>query len=286
MFGYIICNEKGLTEEERERYKKVYCGVCRDLAKRFGQAERITLNFDMTFLALFLNALYEPEEQKEEFCCPAHPFHKKEALRTLYTAYAADMTIALAYHKCLDDWADEKRPLRRAYGTLLEKHYKVVKEKYPRQCNNIEESLQNLSKIEKESPEQVDEAIRCSGRMLSEIFVLREDFWSNSLRRMGYELGRFIYLMDAAMDFEKDKKKGSYNPLVYMDKKPAETEELLTMFIGNATEEFEKLPIVQDERLLQNILYGGVWQQYYGKVKEKQDGNESVSGARNIAGGE
>lgn len=276
MFGYIICNEKGLAEDEKERYKKVYCGVCRELAEHFGQVERMTLNFDMTFLALLLISLYEPEETEEEFFCPAHPFHKKKAIRTSYTVYAADMTVALSYHKCMDDWADEKRPIRRAYGALLEKHYRVVKERYPKQCTSIEESLRSLSRLEKEAPEQVDAVMRCSGSMLAEVFVPTEDFWSNSLRKIGYEMGRFVYLMDAAMDYEKDIRKGNYNPLTYMKKKPAEVEELLTMFIGEATVEFERLPIVRDERLLQNILYGGVWQQYYAKVKEKQDGNGSV----------
>lgn len=276
MFGYIICNKNGLSEEELFRYKQFYCGVCKALEKKFGQIERFSLSFDMTFLALFLSSLYEPEEKAGQFFCPAHPFHKRNAIENEYTEYAADMTVALAYHKCLDDWADEKRTGKKLYGTLLEKHYKRVKEAYPKQCVAIEESLQILSKIEKETPEEVDAALHCSGRMLSEVFVYREDFWSQSLREFGYALGRFIYLMDAAMDYEKDRKKKTYNPLFYMEKQPAEIEGLLTMLLGDATRIFEKLPMVQDAHLLGNILYGGVWQQYYGKVKEKQDGNGSV----------
>lgn len=276
MFGYIICNQTGLEQEELARYQQFYCGVCKALEEKFGQLERFSLSYDMTFLALFLSSLYEPEAKQTQFWCPAHPFHKRSAIENEFTDYAADMTIALAYHKCLDDWADEKKPGKKLYGTVLEKHYRKVKEAYPKQCAAIEESLAELSKIEKETPEAVDAALHCSGRMLSEVFVYREDFWSYSLRSFGYELGRFIYLMDAAMDYEKDKKKNTYNPLFYMEKQPAEVEELLTMLIGDATQIYEQLPMVQDAHLLQNILYGGVWQQYYAKVKERQDGNGSV----------
>ena len=80
--------------------------------------------------------------------------------------------------------------------------------------------------------------------------------------------------MDAAMDYKKDMKTGNYNPLFEMKKKPEEMEPILGLPLGNAMEVFEKLPLVQDEHLLRNILYGGVWQQYYAKIrgKEKTDG--------------
>ncbi|MBQ8800232.1 MAG: hypothetical protein IJZ55_11780 [Lachnospiraceae bacterium] len=276
MFGYIICNKSGLSEEEFARYRRFYCGVCKSLEKKFGQMGQFCLSFDMTFLALFLSSMYEPEERRSRFLCPAHPVHKREAVEQEFTEYAADMTVALSYHKCLDDWADEKKSGKRLYGKLLEKHYEGVKLRYPKQCSVIEESLKELMRLEKEAPAEVDAILQCSGKMLSEVFVYREDFWSNSLREFGYALGRFIYLMDAAMDYEKDKKKKNYNPLFFMDKQPEDAEELLTMLIGDATQIYEKLPMVQDAHLIGNILYGGVWQQYYTKIKEKKDGNGSV----------
>jgi len=276
MFGYVICNRKGLSKKEQDRYQSMYCGLCKALEKKFGQWERFTLSYDMTFLALFLCALYEPEEIEREFRCPCHPIHKRIFAENKYIDYAADMSIALTYHKCMDDWQDEHKHGSRIYLSMIKKEYQEIKRKYPRQCEMIEQSLKELSVIEKNHPQMVDEAINCSGRMLSEIFVYKEDFWADSLKTFGYELGRFIYLMDAAMDYKKDMKKQNYNPLFFMDKKPEEVEEYLTILIGNATRQYEKLPIVQDTHLIENILYGGVWQQYYMEVKEKQDDNRSV----------
>ena len=270
MFGYVICNKETLEEQEKERYQNIYCGLCKTLGKRYGMMERMSLSFDMTFLALFLTALYEPEEINHKFTCGVHPIHKKTGIWDPYIDYAADMTVAMAYHKCQDDWEDERKLIKKKYGDILGKSYKKVQEKYPRQCKAIEKSLQELRVIEKDGKSQADEAVNCSGRMLAEIFVYKEDFWSNSLRTFGYELGRFIYLMDAAMDYKKDLKKNNYNPLIKIRKKPEEIEGIMTVAIGKATEQFEKLPIVQDAQLLRNILYGGVWQHYYAMIHGKE----------------
>lgn len=274
MFGYVICNKTGLSEEELGRYRSVYCGLCRCLGERFGQIQRMNLNYDMAFLALFLSSLYEPQEREQEFRCAAHPYRKRKASENKYTEYAADMTILLSYYKCMDDWQDEHKRTKYQYAKYLKEDFEQVKSRYPRQSAAVAEAVRSLGEIEKTRGAVPDDAVNCSGKMLSELYVYEEDFWSNSLRKFGYELGRFIYLMDAAMDYKKDLKNGNYNPLVGMHKKPEEMEELLTGAIGNATHQFEKLPLIQDEHLLKNILYGGVWQQYYAKIlgKEKSHG--------------
>lgn len=274
MFGYVICNKKGLSEEELARYRSMYCGLCRCLGERYGQFQRMSLNYDMTFLALFLSSLYEPQETESEFRCAAHPCRKSRSVENKYTEYAADMTIMLTYYKCMDDWQDEHKRTKYQYAKHLKESFQKVREQYPRQSRSVEDAIRELGEIEKSHLAVPDNAVNCSGKMLSELFVYEEDFWSNSLRKFGYELGRFIYLMDAVMDYKKDIKNRSYNPLVGMGKKPEEMEEILTTAIGNATHQFEKLPLIQDEHLLKNILYGGVWQQYYAKIlgKEKSHG--------------
>ena len=58
MFGYIECNRSKLSKEEQERYRSVYCGLCRNLKLRYGELERMSLSYDMTFVILFLSSLY------------------------------------------------------------------------------------------------------------------------------------------------------------------------------------------------------------------------------------
>ena len=78
---------------------------------------------------------------------------------------------------------------------------------------------------------------------------------------MGFSLGRFIYLTDAVVDYRRDARHRQYNPLLAMDagKDPARWEQYLMMAMGSCTAAFEKLPLVQDKALLDNILYSGVW---------------------------
>ena len=274
MYGYISCSRDSLNAEEQERYQEIYCGLCRKLGREYGQLGRLSLSYDMTFLILFLSSLYEPEEKREPFLCGLHPRREKMAAENKFTGYAADMTIVLAYYKCLDDWKDENKRLKKMYASGIKGAFQRVREKYPRQCRGITEGIQRLDEIERTSVRNPDAAVNCSGRMLSELFVTEEDFWSGSLRDFGFELGKFIYLMDAAMDYDSDRKKHSYNPLICAGMRPEDMKELLAMSMGNVTQIFEQLPLVQDVHLLRNILYGGVWQQYSAKYFGKEKNND------------
>ena len=43
---------------------------------------------------------------------------------------------------------------------------------------------------------------------------MKEDEWADVLRCCGYYLGKFVYLMDAYEDLEKDQRKKEYNPWI------------------------------------------------------------------------
>ncbi|MGF7100357.1 hypothetical protein M2141_002484 [Lachnospiraceae bacterium PH5-48] len=274
MFGIVVGNKNELTTEELARYRSVYCGLCQSLKSRYGQIERLTLNYDMTFLALLLEGLYEEDEREKEIRCLAHPTKKQVVIANEFIDYAADMTILLAYYKAEDDIADEGKVAAKVLKKLLHKDFLAVARIYPRQAECVKTSLEELSKIEKSPTGTPDEAVNLSGRMLSEVFVYKEDFWADTLRDIGYELGRFIYLADAALDYEKDKKEKSYNPLFLMDKKPEEIRDIMEQAIGSVSFLYDRLPIIKDTGIMENIIYSGVWQQYNIKVKEEknQDG--------------
>ena len=107
---------------------------------------------------------------------------------------------------------------------------------------------------------------------MAELFVWRQDLWEQELRQMGDALGRFVYLMDAVLDYSRDARKGRYNPLLAMGagENRQRWEEYLLLTMGRCTRYYEKLPLVQDKALLDNILYSGVWVQYRGKMKKEE----------------
>ena len=262
MFGIIQANLSGLTDEEKERYRAFYCGLCHSLGERYGFRSRLGLTYDLTFLAMFLSSLYEPEETSKAVRCAVHPCKKHNYLSGKYIDYAADMTIALTYFKCLDDWNDDRNISHKCYATLLKKAYEEVRTAKKEQCSIIEKEINEISEIEKSCFASPDAAANSFGRLMSAIFVAEPDHWMPRLQKFGYHIGKYIYLADAAIDLRHDQKKGSYNPFSSVTLSQEEIRSMLKTILGEAAEAFESLPLVQDAHILRNILYSGVWIKY------------------------
>ena len=174
----------------------------------------------------------------------------------------------------MDDWLDDGKRTRKVYAMLLQKAYDRVKTQWPRQTRCIEENMTALGEVEKRQEASLDAAANCFGRLMAELFVMREDYWQNSLRSFGMALGRYVYLADAACDADKDAQSGSYNPVILMEKHPEDMREYLKQSLGVASQAFESLPLVQDESILRNILYSGIWQSYNEMIEKRKDGDK------------
>ena len=261
MFGYLCAGRKELDEAQKQRYGAVYCGICRRIRAQSRQTARLTLQYDMAFLALLLMSLYEPQEQHGGNACGLHPIKKRPWVDNEYIRYCADLNVALAYYKCLDDWFDDRSLTAKTMAGLLKKCLPDIESRYPRQCAAIRDCISQLRTLEDANCPNPDETANCFGTLMGELLVYREDLWANSLRRMGHSLGRFIYLADAVKDLPKDRKNHRYNPFLAagMEGDCNKLEEYLVLDMANCTRYFESLPLVQDKPLLDNILYSGVW---------------------------
>lgn len=259
MFGYVTASHKELKKEDRARYSAVYCGICRALRTEAGQRSRMALSYDMTFLALLLMSLYEPQEDGGTHACALHP--RRAWADSPYIRYAADMNIALSYYNCLDDWNDDRSHSKKHMADYLSRYLPPLRERYPRQIAAIEEQIRALSALENKNCADADRCANCFGALMAELLVYEEDLWSRDLRQMGMALGRFIYLADAAADYKKDARKHIFNPYLAMGtgEDRSRWEEYLVLTMARCTDYYEKLPLVQDKALLDNILYSGVW---------------------------
>ena len=279
MFGYLAAYTGALTEEQAARYKACYCGLCRALKQRHGQLSRLTLNYDLTFIVLLLGSLYEPEEAAGEFKCIAHPSKAHAWWASEMTDYAADMNVMLAYLKCMDNWQDDASFPSLAAAGALDRAYRALAQAYPRQHSAMTLSLSRLHELEDAHDESADAAAATFGDLMAETLVFREDRWADTLRAMGRALGRFIYVMDAAMDLDSDTFHNSYNPFrrYYGLDNEARFRDILKMLISECIYYFDKLPLVKDADILKNILCFGLWQQFDAKFSKKA-GTSDVSG--------
>ncbi|MEN6312693.1 MAG: DUF5685 family protein [Clostridiaceae bacterium] len=270
MFGLVIANPDKLSQEEELRYRSCYCGLCTALGKRHGTVSRITLTYDMTFLILLLSALYEKDSRIETERCIIHPIKRHKYWQNEFTDYAADMNVALAYYNFLDDWNDSRKIIAKFEAKLFERKYRRIAEQYPIQCKMVKECLDELSGMEKACVTNPDIPSNCFGRLLGGIFALNEDEYSDGLRAFGNSLGRFIYIMDACLDLKEDIKSERYNPMATT---PSEDfDSILNVLMADCMEKYRQLPVKQDGKLLENILYSGIWIRYEAKklkTKEK-----------------
>lgn len=272
LFGYVNANWKELTQAQQERYSAIYCGICRSIQGRVSGLARMTLSYDMAFLALLHMSLYEPEESAGKNRCVLRPLRPKPWVENGCVDYAADMNVALAYYKAVDDDQDEGKASARLLRKNLEPHLRDIQEHWPRQCQAMAQCMEELARLEKENCPNPDLPASCFGRLMGSLMVYREDQWAGELRQLGFSLGRFIYLADAMLDYDRDRRKKQFNPFLAMgqEKQPQKWEEYLVLAMARCTESYEKLPLVQDKPLLDNILYSGVWVQYRGKIKKEE----------------
>lgn len=265
MFGFVAADAGALSEEEKERYRAVYCGLCLALRDRYGQLSRACLTYDLTFFVLLCNSLHEPVETKGASHCVMHPAPAapRPWARSTWTDYAADLSVALAYHKVLDDIADDGDLKARAAERLLAGAYGRARARIPEQCAEIERTMAAIRAIEQGgAADDPDAAAHEFGRMLGRLFARDQGFWAAAMEELGCGLGRFIYLMDAAVDFTDDAASGSYNPFVALGSDSEAMRATLALAAADAAAPYEHLPLVQDAHLMDAILYSGIWAQF------------------------
>ena len=258
----MTVRKEELRFREFDRYRGFYCGLCRAIGKRCGRVCRMALSFEMTFAAMLLTALYEPETAQEEHRCAFHPVHRRLMLHNEAIDYCADLSALISYYDLRDGWEDERRVDRLAESALLKSAAERAGAALPRQRKAVEDYVRQLHEVERRNDPTLDAAANLTGNVMAELLVMREDVYARDLRELGFYLGKFIYLCDSYEDLERDEKRGSYNPLRSRRGDPAfETscEQMLSDMMARASQAFERLPILQDAEIMRNILYSGIW---------------------------
>ena len=266
MFGYIRICKPELKVKEYETYKAIYCSLCKNLGKNYNIFTRFTLSYDFTFLALLELSLNNGCDQFEKKHCVFNPFKKCVFCKN---SKALDMSTAAAmimtYYKLKDNSQDEKG-IKKFTFSLLSQFFKPSKNKAAKQFPEIEqivsEYIANQTALEKANCGEIDAACEPTAIALSKLFMLCDENPTEQrvLQRLGYCLGRYIYLLDAACDLKNDLKNGSYNCLKNYDKNVIKdrVEGQLYFCVNEAARAFELLNIKKYKTILGNIIYLGL----------------------------
>jgi hypothetical protein len=155
---------------------------------------------------------------------------------------------------------------------LLRRAFKKAAKKYPRQAAVIQQCIKEQTELESKKIYDLDDISAPTGKMLQEIFDMKEDEWKKYLRKLGFYLGKYIYILDAYVDLPKDIKKNNFNPFIPVKDEPDfedNCENVLVMLAAEAARAFEALPILENEDIIRNILYAGIWNKF--KKGEKEE---------------
>jgi hypothetical protein len=272
MFGFVEADKGDLKVREFNLYKAYYCGLCKSISSRYSMPASVTLSYDGVFLAILLAALSDDEEDIREEHCMFHHIKKRPVVRNNDAVdYAADMLIVLAYHKVLDDKEDEHLIRGTAGELLLRRFYNRVSATYRLTCQRAREALSDLDELERKKSPSIDLTGAAFGRMLGSIFsgYLKEHPTGKNLvgdprtvrilERTGFDLGRWIYLADAAFDLAKDEENGSYNPLIYRKEGAENIVPVMASYIDDINADLDLLDIYKNNSIIENISVRGLW---------------------------
>lgn len=266
MFGYIRAEKPELKVKEFEMYKAVYCSLCRTLGKYYGILSRFTLSYDFTFLALLNMSLKDGCDCIERKRCAFNPLKKCNYCKSdehLKMPSAAAMI--MLYYKIKDNIADEKGFKKLGYSIMLPifsgAHKKAAK-LYPYIEDAVALYIKEQNQLESENCDSLDKVCDPTAKVLSKILMLcsEDDIEKRVLERLGYCLGRYIYLLDAACDLQDDVKKNRYNVLKFgvADNIEERVTPQLYFCVNEAAKAFELLNIKKYKTILGNIIYLGL----------------------------
>lgn len=265
MFGYIKPYFCSLSNEEQQLYKSVYCGLCHSLGKVSGQFARLTLNYDMVLLALvqMLAKNEAPECQNQH--CLMHPCKGcSVALSRDTLDRCAALSVLLVYENIEDSVADEngfslikakmiRLPLRR--------FLKKAARRFNLPIEDVKMQLAELNTLEKNKVYSPDAAAEKFGILLAKVSVygIEDDLLAFAVYEMMFHIGKWIYLVDAADDFEKDRKKEVYNPFLPNGPNPTDLSDCLDNELLLCEQMLAKIPSgdTMIRSIIRNILFYG-----------------------------
>jgi hypothetical protein len=276
LFGYVRPFKPELKINEFDTYKGIYCGLCKQLGREYGQLSRMALSYDFAFLAMLSLAVHETGGRFERQVCVAHPLKKKPCLCCCDDlSFVAACAMAMLYYKWKDNLADSgfwKRSFYRITGFPAKRAYRKAVANYPVLKEIMKVTIAKQQETEKTLNCTIDMAAEASSRALALIFeqLTDDEKQKKVLHRFGFLLGRWIYLIDALDDLKDDCKSGSFNPLLIWAKEAAAgadnpeevtkryAEGLINVTHGEMALAFELIEINRYKTILDNILYLGL----------------------------
>ena len=211
LFGYIQPDAPYLFKKDETLYKALYCGLCKSIGKGCGQTARTALTYDMAFTSALVHNIRHEDVKIKRSHCVLHCIRKRPIAEVDdITVMLGCINTALAYYKLCDDKADGDS--KGVFRHLYKKGLKRAAKRHGKAVEIIQNQMKEQSRLEKAGCRIIEMAAEPSAVMMKElsIYALKE-YSTPETEALFYDLGKWVYLIDALDDYDKDIKKHRFN---------------------------------------------------------------------------
>ncbi|MEN3043312.1 MAG: DUF5685 family protein [Fervidobacterium sp.] len=268
MFGYVKPFKDEMKIKEWDEFRRFYCGICVSLSKK-NWISKFFMTYDAVFFSILLAAINQEEHVQNKKIC-FFTLSKVRYFDSKSIDYATNSFLLLLKYKLLDDYADEKKILRKFLANFFPKKLNIFTESFQEKVRIL---LSKLNEIEKNNSKDLDEGAKVFGELTGLFF---EDKGKTEderiiLKHLGESLGMWVYLIDAFDDLEKDVKKNAYNPFVsafgyggedvneFKDRIRPMVREKLYSLLNEVVLSYDLLDVIKHKGILDNIIYLGLF---------------------------
>jgi len=213
MFGYVKFNSCSASKEMNHVYRNYYCGCCFALRHNYGILSRLLLNYDVTALSIFLKA-HENPHMKKLFCIGQRK-QKEFLFQNDMWKKIAGINILVFSEKLKDNIKDDNSLIAKIMQRIFSRQIRRAQQELPEAYSLICEGYNKIA---------IDEEKNADAISISNDFAdMIIDACSVSFSLSGQDLTvlrgifRWVYIIDALDDYDKDVKKKSFNPLLISD---------------------------------------------------------------------
>ena len=270
MFGYLNVEKERLTQGEYGLWHTFLCGVCLSAKRLLNNSSRLTSNYDINFFNVLFHSYLNIDVEIYNDKCAASPFKKRPLLRPdEITDKLAQANVILMYYNLLDDKRDGGMSLKkRAAFNLLKKPFSKASQAAPQLARTIENRYRELARLGEEDCRVLDMVCEPFSALTRDfaVWALGEENVGEYILNLCYNIGKWIYLIDALDDLEKDYARKNYNPLVaclggfesasdFVEKNRETLDFVFMTTLNKTAESFNDCNLTKYVCVLKNVIY-------------------------------
>ena len=269
MFGYLDVEKDKLQEGQRGLWQTFMCGICLSTKKLYGNYPRMFISNDVNFFNVLFHSVTETDVTVTNRRCFSHPIRKMSVLNeTSITEKLSVANVLLTYWNIYDDTVDGGSVKKKTALKLFRKAYNKAKKDFPELDRLLAKRYGELRELEQSNCKSVDQVAHAFAVLTQEFAVVVLGEQANEyLQTLCYNLGKWIYLIDALDDVEKDIKRHNYNPFVAcynvetptdLSKKQDELNFEMFAVLNRIAQCYNDLNLTKYTCILKNVLFDSI----------------------------